>query len=67
MERPCGDQEDAIADSDESTIAESAVKRVCKPSEEMTLGEPKARATQGRLRVNGKRIEALDVVVALHR
>jgi hypothetical protein len=35
-------------------------------SEEMTFGEPKVRATQVRLRVDGKRIEALDVVVALH-
>ena len=29
-------------------------KHVGKPSEEMTLGEPKERATQGWLRVDGK-------------
>jgi hypothetical protein len=65
-ERFGGDQEDAIAVRDEFAIAASAVKRVGKPSEEMTLSEPKVRATQGRLRVDGKRMEALDVVVALH-
>ncbi len=65
-ERLCGDQEDAIAVSDEFAVAASAVQRVGEPSEKMTLGEPKVRATQGRLRVDGKRIEALDMVVALH-
>ena len=66
-ERLCGFQEDAIADSDELAVAEIAVKRVGKPSEEMTPGEPTVRATQGVLRVDGKRIDTLDVSVALHR
>ena len=66
LERLCGFQEDAIADSDEPAIAERAVEGVGESSEEMTFGEPKVRATQVRLRVDGKRIEALDVVVALH-